>query len=115
LVDIVITISGGKSVLFTTLTRAAAGREFLGLLENTETRAAPIPEYLVRLGFAPVLYFFTNPPEYNMKRLFAPFLLVAGAMLLSVASYGQAINSVPYTITRPGQAPVGTFVTLNAP
>jgi len=64
-------------------------------VKNTETRAAPIPEYVVRLGFAPVLYFFQDPPEYNMKRLFAHFLLAAGAMLLSVASYGQVINSVP--------------------
>ena len=39
------------------------------------------------------------PPR---KRLFARFLLAAGAMLLSVTSYGQAINSVPYTITQPG-------------
>jgi hypothetical protein len=41
----------------------------------------------------------------HVKRLFACFLLAAGAMLLSVASYGQgqAINSVPYTITQPGQ------------
>jgi parallel beta-helix repeat protein len=37
-----------------------------------------------------------------MKRLFICFLLAAGAMLLSVASYGQAINSVPYTISQPG-------------
>lgn len=39
-----------------------------------------------------------------MKRQFARFLLAAGIMLLSVTSYGQtAINSVPYTITQPGQ------------
>jgi hypothetical protein len=38
-----------------------------------------------------------------MNRLFAPLLLAAGALLLSVASYGQTvINSVPYTITQPG-------------
>jgi hypothetical protein len=38
-----------------------------------------------------------------MKRLFARFLLAAGAMLLSVTSYGQIpINSVPYTISQPG-------------
>ena len=48
----------------------------------------------------------TNPksPRYHMKRQFARFLLAAGIMLLSVTSYGQtAINSVPYTITQPGQ------------
>jgi hypothetical protein len=39
-----------------------------------------------------------------MKKLFAHLLLAAGAMLLSVTSYGQiAINSVPYTINQPGQ------------
>jgi parallel beta-helix repeat protein len=38
-----------------------------------------------------------------MNRLFAPLLLAAGARLFSVASYGQTvINSVPYTITQPG-------------
>jgi hypothetical protein len=38
-----------------------------------------------------------------MKQLFARFLLAAGAILLSVASYGQtAINSVPYTIIASG-------------
>ena len=38
-----------------------------------------------------------------MKRLFARFALAAGAMLLSVASYGQTpINSVPYTISQSG-------------
>jgi hypothetical protein len=35
------------------------------------------------------------PCNLNMKRPFAHFLLAAGAMLLSVASYGQATNSVP--------------------
>lgn len=38
-----------------------------------------------------------------MKRLFACFLLAAGVMLLSVASYGQTvITSVPYAINNPG-------------
>jgi hypothetical protein len=38
-----------------------------------------------------------------MKKIFSHLLLAAGAMLLSVASYGQtAINSVPYTISQPG-------------
>jgi hypothetical protein len=67
----------------------------------------PIPVYSVKAGLRTSTLFFHEPPEYNMKRLFAPFLLAAGATLLSVASYGQAINSVPY--------PVGTFVTFDAP
>jgi hypothetical protein len=59
-----------------------------------------------------------------MKRLFARFLLAAGLMLLSVASYGQTIiGSVPYTISNPGNyvlntdlpyAGTGTAITVNS-
>ena len=60
-----------------------------------------------------------------MKRLLARFLLAAGAMLLSVTSYGQiAINSVPYTITSSGNyilnkdlffnATKGTAISINS-
>src|SRR6516164_10883847 len=39
----------------------------------------------------------------RLKQLSARFLLAAGIMLLSVASYGQTpINSVPFTITSSG-------------
>src|SRR5215813_3566175 len=77
--------------------RAMLNRATMRVADTTEVSGRVTAESIKHGLFAKKQ---SAPP---MKRLFACFLLTAGAMLLSVASYGQiAINSVPAQSLVPG-------------